>query len=89
MLNNKKNKKAQVGEFLTWVIATIVLIVVLIIFIYASSILSATKYLKVNLSDDSGESVDWVTSKTQFAYTISSMNKNRIQGWISQAGENG
>jgi uncharacterized protein YpmB len=85
----RNNKRAQVGEFLTWIIATIVLIAVLIIFIYVSSVLSVTKYLKANLSDDSEESVDWVTSKTQFAYTISSMNKNRIQGWISEEDEGG
>ncbi len=86
MLNNKH---AQVGEFLTWVIATIVLIVILIIFIYASSVLSITKYLKVDLSEDSDDSVDWVSSKTEFAYSISSMNKNKIYEWIAKGDEDG
>jgi len=40
MLNSKK---AQVGETVTWIVATIVLIAILLIFIFASSILAKSK----------------------------------------------
>lgn len=82
------NKRGQVGESITWIVATIVLIVLLIIFIYASIALSKVKSLKTNIKPDSSSSVDWINSKTQIAYSIDSSNKNKIQGWISQAKEN-
>jgi biopolymer transport protein ExbD len=79
-----KNKKGQVGETITWVIATIVLIVILLIFIYTSIALSKVKSLKINFKANSEEDVDWINSKTQIAYSISSSNKNKIQNWISE-----
>jgi len=78
------NKKGQVGESITWVVATIILIVLLIIFIYASIVLSEFKSLKINTKKISTGSADWIDSKTQMAYSISSSNKNKIQAWISQ-----
>ena len=78
------NKKAQVGESITWIIATIILIVLLIIFIYASVALSKAKTIKTNIKTDSIDSVDWINSKTQMAYSISASNKNKIEVWISQ-----
>jgi len=84
-----KNKRGQVGESITWIIATIVLIAILLIFIYASVALSKMKSIKINLKEDS---VDWINAKNQMAYSISSVNKNRIQTWISDAegdGEDG
>jgi predicted PurR-regulated permease PerM len=83
MLN--KDKKGQVGETITWVIATIILIVILLVFIFASIALSKLKSLNMTLKDSSENSVDWINSKTQMAYSINSNNKNKIQGWISQA----
>lgn len=83
------NKKGQVGESITWIIATIVLIVVLLIFIYASLALSKTKAFKLNMDEEAGNSVDWIDSKTDMAYSINSNNKIRIQNWISKRSENG
>lgn len=40
MLNNKK---AQVGETVTWIVATIVIVVVLIFYIFGASMLGSTK----------------------------------------------
>ncbi len=78
------SKRGQIGESITWVVATIVLIVLLIIFIYASVVLSEFKSLKINTKKISTGSLDWINSKTQMAYSISSSNKNKIQVWISQ-----
>jgi uncharacterized metal-binding protein len=37
------NKKGQIGETLTWLIATIIIVVVLIFFIFGASVLGSTK----------------------------------------------
>ena len=81
MLNSKK---AQVGETVTWIVATIVLIAILLIFIFASSILAKSKSLKVNLKANSEEDVSWIDSKTKMAYSLNNANKNKIIAWISQ-----
>jgi hypothetical protein len=84
MLNNKKG---QVGETVTWVVATIFLIVILLLFIYASVAMAKAKHLNANVKLGSGNSLDWASSKTQMAYAVSSLNKNKIQTWISQKTE--
>ena len=38
-----KNKKAQVGETVTWIIATVAIVIILMFFIFASSLLGSTK----------------------------------------------
>ena len=81
MLNSKK---AQVGETVTWIVATIVLIAILLIFIFASSTLAKFKSFKVNLKDNSEEDVSWIDSKTKMAYSLNNANKNKIIAWISQ-----
>ena len=78
------SKKAQVGETVTWIVATIVLIAILLIFIFASSILAKSKSLKVNLKANSEEDVSWIDSKTKMAYSLNNANKNKIIAWISQ-----
>lgn len=81
-----KNKKAQVGETVTWIIATVVLIVVLIVFLFISISLSKIKNLNVDIKANSEESIDWIDLKTDMAYSINSENKNRIELWISKEG---
>lgn len=86
MLNSRKNKRGQVGESISWVVATIILIIVLIVFIYLSILLSKTKSFDANIKESS---VDWINSKTQIAYSINAASKNKIDIWISQGEENG
>ncbi|PJE81660.1 hypothetical protein COU58_01825 [Candidatus Pacearchaeota archaeon CG10_big_fil_rev_8_21_14_0_10_32_42] len=38
-----KNSRGQIGETLTWVVATIIILVILIFFIFGSSLLGKTK----------------------------------------------
>jgi biopolymer transport protein ExbD len=83
------NKRGQVGESITWVVATIILIIMLIIFIYASIALSKTKYLKPTIKTNSEDSFNWINSKTQIAYSINKDNKNKINEWISQEQKDG
>jgi hypothetical protein len=53
-----KSKKAQTGETISWVIATLVIIVILILFVYTSTIMAKIKVVnfKEVSSDLSGES---------------------------------
>jgi len=79
MLNNKK---AQIGEAITWTAATLILIAILLIFIYASIILSGTKSFESPKEVSSDASVDWIEAKTILAYTLNDENKMQIQKWI-------
>lgn len=84
----EKNRKAQVGEIVTWIVATLIIIVVLITFIYASSILAQkTKIIKVkNLKIGLEEEADWLETKTSLTYSLASEeNKQIIDTW---GGEN-
>ena len=81
-----KNRKGQIGETITWIVATLVLIAILIIFIFASVALSKVKTLKTDIKANAADSADLINAKTQVAYSISSVNKNKIQLWISQEG---
>lgn len=81
-----ENKKAQVGETITWIIATIILIGILIVFLFISVSLSKLKSFKADIKVNSEESIDWIELKTEMAYSISSENKNRINLWISKEG---
>lgn len=56
MLTKMKNIKAQVGETVTWVIATIIILAILMFFIFGATTLSSTKSLK-------GFKVSFVSSK--------------------------
>ena len=85
MLNSKK---AQVGESVTWIIATLIIVMILLIFIYASVILGKTKTIKRDIKIDSGNlSLDWIKIKTEIAYKFNIQNKNKISSWIAQEDE--
>jgi hypothetical protein len=89
MLNNfsaKKNKKAQIGETMTWIVATIIIIVVLSIFIYTSDLLSKTKNLtladsKISLDKDK----DIIKIKSSFAYEKTLPEKKPLaKEWVEK-----
>ena len=75
MLYNK-NRKAQVGETITWVIATIVIVVILIISIYAASLLAQTKK-KFSFGTVQREE-DLIMEKSLFAYFLADDEKKNI-----------
>jgi hypothetical protein len=79
-----EGKKAQVAETMTWVVATIIIIVLLVASIYLSSLLGKSKDLKVG-GIESSEENNWVNSKTQMALEINNENVNRILNWVSES----
>jgi len=76
----EKKRKAQVGEIVTWIVATLIIIVILITFIYASSIFAQkTKIVKVkNLKIDFEEEADWLSTKTSLTYSLASEEDKQI-----------
>jgi len=74
------NKKAQVSEIMTWVIATIIIISILLVFVYASSLLAQkTKIIKAtDLKIDLGKEVDLLETKNLIAYDLASENEEEI-----------
>ena len=78
------NKKAQISEIMTWVIATIIILSILLVFVYASSLLAQkTKTVKVqDLKLDFVGKVDLLETKNIIAYSSASQsNKKVIERW--------
>lgn len=86
MLNNKK---AQIGETMTWVIATIIIVVIMSIFIYTSTLLAKTK--SVNLPDikiGEKKETDLIPMKISFAYEKTPLEKREIiDKWLEKQNE--
>lgn len=85
MLNNKNrgqmgklwhinsSKRGQIGETITWVVATIIIVVILIISVYAASLLANTrKTLSYQKEEIEG---DLLMEKSLFAYFSASDTK--------------
>ena len=82
MLNKIKNKKAQTGGTLTWVIATVIIVFILLISVYAASILGKTKFLELDkVAEVSDKSIEKV--KSSIAFNKKDSNKNLIISWLN------
>ena len=75
------NKKAQVGETMTWIVATVIIIVILILTLYTSAVLSKMKAVKY---DPLTKKIDRVGQKITFAYNVDSSNAKFIEDWIKE-----
>ncbi len=88
---NKINKKASIGEAITWVVATIIVLVVLLIFIYASNFLGGwNKYTGATPGGKREVEVSsQLTTKTEIAFArakelkiITLKEEKEIEKWI-------
>ncbi len=91
MLDNK-NKKAQIGEAMTWIVATMIIVVVLIFSIYASAKLAESKkiihYVKGFFSEEYERTDDLIMEKSIFSYFLAEDNKKEfIYDWIKEQEE--
>ncbi len=84
----KKNKKAQIGETITWIVSTLIIVFILIMFIYIASAMGKAKSVnpkKIQIKiSESNEEISWIEIKTLFAKIINNNNENKIDEWISQ-----
>ena len=80
----EKKRKAQISEIMTWIVATIVILSILLIFVYASSLLAQkTKIVKAqDLKIDLAEEVNLLDTKTLITYNLASESaKSIIDRW--------
>lgn len=70
-----KNKKGQIGETLTWVVATVIIIFVLAISIFISSF-NSDKFKRVQ--ESSYQTTDVLASKSLFSYLLTMDSEGKI-----------
>ena len=63
------NKKGQIGETMTWLIATVIIILIIIMFLFSSSILSKAKNIKITFNNLEISS-DVLLVKSTFTYFL-------------------
>ena len=79
------NKKAQIGETITWVPAVIITILILIVSLYITVIISKAKEISsLDFVSDGEYYTNTINLKTEIALTIDSTNKEKIEKWISE-----
>lgn len=81
------NKKGQISDAITWVVATLVIIFLIVTSIYISSLMGKSKSVekeKIIVLDE--DAVNWIQEKTEFAYNINPNNNVKIDLWIKEAG---
>ena len=89
MLN--KNKRAGIGEAITWVVATIIIMVVLAIFIFAANAMGTYRSytvssgeVKVNLDSQIITKTELAFEKSEETKTLSLEEKEKIVNWIEE-----
>ncbi len=89
MLNNK----GQIAETITWIVATMIIVITLIIFIFISVQISNSKNLSLdNVASKAGDflvgegvgGIDRLEIKTTFALSLKDDNKDKIREWINE-----
>lgn len=86
------NKKAQTGETISWIVATIIIFVVLMFFVLGASLLGGTKEVSQyaeNPFDNSGDyDFDFHHQKSVYSYFISedSTTKVKIKNYLEEEG---
>lgn len=83
------NKKAQIGETITWTAATLIIIGVLIIFLIFSSLLSKLKVINTfEIKSDIEDESPVFSMKTNLAhYSAGNLNKEIIDGILEENNE--
>ena len=79
-----KNKKAAIGETLTRLVATIIIIFILVTFIYVSSLLSKVKTVsKGDLNVETEQIPDMLAQKTNFAFQLNNKDKTEVENILN------
>lgn len=80
------NKRGQLGEGITWFVATIIIIVVLIIFIFVVNLIAQVKSI-ANFEDEVKKNEEnRIYYKSTLAMQINNDNEDKILEWISNEG---
>jgi hypothetical protein len=81
-----KNKKAEVGLTMTWIIATIIIVISISFFIFFADLLAKQSSIKstinkIGISEDFDFS-EWFKEKTILAFSLNTNNDEVIGLWI-------
>lgn len=87
-LKSLKDKKGQVGETVSWVVATIIIVAILLIFIWISILMAKAKNFSTgDVQTDSGTKVDLLAQKTAMANQLdNNQNKEMIDNILKENG---
>lgn len=81
-----KSKKGQIGETISWVVATLVVVGILVFFIYVSILTSKTKNIGItNLKSDIAKEPELLIQKTAFSHQLANdKNKETIDAILEE-----
>ncbi|MDD5012159.1 MAG: hypothetical protein PHQ66_00725 [Candidatus Nanoarchaeia archaeon] len=84
-----RDKKAQVGETVSWIVATVIVLGIMIFFIYVSILISKTKMIQtLNLQSDVADKPELLMYKTSLSHQLAgNLNKEIIDNILKE--ENG
>jgi len=81
----KMNKKAQIGTTIGWIVATIIIIGILLIFIYISLLMSKVKAITLRDLSSEGNKINILELKTSYAHHLANnRNKEIIDDFIKE-----
>ncbi len=82
----RKNRKAQIAETLTWVIATIIIVFIISFSVYAAVLLGSAKIIDNSKIGISGAgSVNWIGEKNELAFEKNNNNQDAINAWLRES----
>jgi hypothetical protein len=82
------DKKATIGTTMTWIIATIIIIIILLVFLFGASLLAGFKKVQVAggdlfVSSDYTLTDKWLNTKSAMAYLITS-DRGNAEKWAER-----
>lgn len=82
---NLKDKRGDISKTLTWIVGTIIIVGVLIIFIYISSVMSNIKVIKGgDVTSDLNLDSQVLSMKTSLAYKINNIDREIIDNALEE-----
>ena len=87
MSNYRKiiSKKGQIGETVTWIPATLIIIGILLIFIGISFLMSKSKAIGIgDVKIDLGKNSEHLAIKTSMAEQLNNQNKDKIENTLRE-----
>lgn len=72
------NKKAQLGETMTWAVATVIIVLILVFSLFISAKMGEAKEITRVFSEDYEHSADLIMGKTILVYFLLDENKKDL-----------
>ena len=79
-------KKAQVAETMTWIVATVIIVLALSFFLFFTNVLAKAGAIKKAVNNFLGRDYDLsnrIEVKTALAFSLNDSNRREIENWIN------